>query len=137
MFRAFLAAAPVLLAGCATAPAQPSQALACPIVGSSDWRAWINAMPGPNAGPRLIVTGKVTAPTGGYTYAWRDLRVMESSPVQIVADLEALPPEGPATQAVTTSDVRGEWSATPPVGSVTVTCGERVLARISPVETAH
>ena len=31
----------------------------CPITSSSDWTAWVNAMPGPNAGPRLIVTGKV------------------------------------------------------------------------------
>lgn len=110
---------------------------ACPLVSSSGWNAWVNAMPGPNAEPRLIVTGKVTAPTGGYTYAWRDLRVMESSPVQIVADLEALPPEGPATQALETEDLRGEWSVTPPVGSVTITCGSQQLAQIAPVQTAQ
>ena len=35
----------------------------CPVVGASDWAAWVNAMPGPNARPTLIVTGKVTVPT--------------------------------------------------------------------------
>ena len=139
MMRKTWLSAPLFLSACATAPAPapPASAAACPITASSDWKAWVNAMPGPNAKPTLIVTGKVTVPTGGYTFAWRDLRTMESHPVQIVADLEALPPEGPATQAIETHDLRGEWPATPPVGSVTVTCGQQTLARISPVETAQ
>jgi hypothetical protein len=94
-------------------------------------------MPGPNARPTLIVTGKVTVPTGGYRFAWRDMRVMESYPVQVAVDLQAIPPAGAATQAIVTHDVRGEWPMSPPVGSVTVHCGRRVLARIAPVETAH
>ncbi len=62
---------------------------------------------------------------------------MESHPVQVAADLEAMPPAGPATQAIVTHDVRGEWPIDPPVGSLTVRCEEQVLARIAPVETAH
>jgi hypothetical protein len=111
--------------------------MACPIVDSSGWAAWVNAMPGPNARPTLIVTGKVTVPTGGYRFAWRDMRVMESYPVQVAVDLEAIPPAGPATEALVTHDVRGQWPISPPVGSMTVRCGTRVLARIAPVETAH
>lgn len=147
----FTSAAMLLLGGCAPAPyapypAQPPyqpnspyppQKIGCPIVGSSDWAAWINAMPGPNARPALIVTGKVTVPTGGYRFAWRDMRVMESYPVQIAIELEAIPPVGGATQAIVTHDVRGQWPMSPPVGSVTVRCGGQTLARISPVETAH
>lgn len=94
-------------------------------------------MPGPNAKPTLIVTGKVTVPTGGYRFEWRDMRVMESYPVQVAVELEAIPPAGPATQALVTHDVRGEWPMSPPVGSLTVRCGDMVLARIAPVETAH
>ena len=94
-------------------------------------------MPGPNARPTLIITGKVTVPTGGYRIAWADMRVMESYPVQVAVDLQAIPPAGGATQAVVTHDVRGEWPLSPPVGSVTVHCGGQVLARITPVETAH
>ena len=109
----------------------------CPIIGSSDWAAWVNAMPGPNARPTLIVTGKVTVPTGGWDFIWRDARVMESYPVQVAVELEPLIPRGPATQAVTTHDVRYQMPMSPPVGSVTVHCGDRVLARIAPVETAH
>ena len=109
----------------------------CGIVRSSGWAAWVNAMPGPNARPTLIVTGKVTVPTGGYRFAWRDMRVMESYPVQVAVELNAIPPDGPATQALVTHDVRGQWPVDPPVGSLTVRCGDMVLARIAPVETAH
>jgi hypothetical protein len=125
------------LASCTTAPPPPAGAMECGIIGSSDWAAWVNAMPGPNAQPKLIVTGKVTVPTGGYRFAWRDMRVMESYPVQVAVELDAIPPAGPATQAVVTHDVRGEWAMSPPVGSLTVRCGDMVLVRISPVETAH
>ena len=138
----FTATALLLLAGCAPAPyappgASPPLKTGCPIAGSSGWTAWVNAMPGPATRPTLIVTGKVTVPTGGYRFAWRDMRVMESYPVQVVADLEAIPPAGMATQAVVTHDVRGQWLISPPVGSMTITCGGRTLAVISPVETAH
>lgn len=115
----------------------PPQKADCPIIGSSGWAAWVNAMPGPNAQPSLIVTGRVTVPTGGYRFAWRDMRVMESYPVQVVVELQPIPPSGPATQALVTHEVRGQWPMSPPVGSLTVTCGGRTLAAISPVETAH
>lgn len=115
----------------------PPRAADCPIIGSSDWAAWINAMPGPNARPTLIVTGKVTVPTGGYRFAWSDMRVMESYPVQISVDLDAIEPSGGATEALVTHEVRGQWPMSPPVGSVTVRCGGQTLAAISPVETAH
>jgi hypothetical protein len=129
------------LGSCSTVPAAPPQgpsgAVECGITGSSDWAAWINAMPGPNARPTLIVTGKVTVPTGGYRFAWGDMRVMESYPVQVALDLQAIPPAGPATQAVVTHDIRGEWPISPPIGSLTIRCGPTLLARIAPVETAH
>lgn len=111
-------------------------ASACPIIGSSDWAAWISAMPGPNAQPKLIVTGKVTVPTGGYRPTLELGAVAESYPVQVTAILHPNPPSGPASQAVVTHDVRGEWPMQPPVGAVTVRCGQQVLVRISPVETA-
>lgn len=109
----------------------------CGIIESSGWAAWVDAMPGPNSNPRLIVTGKVTVPTGGYRFEWGDFRVAESYPVQVFGELRAIPPAGAATQAVTTHDVRGEWPTSPPVGSLSISCGNRLLARIAPVETAH
>lgn len=111
--------------------------MACDITGASDWAAWVNAMPGPGARPTLIATGKVTVPTGGYRFQWGELRVMESYPVQVVAELVTIPPNGPATTAAATHEIRGEWPIDPPVGAFTLRCGDMVLARVSPVETAH
>jgi hypothetical protein len=94
-------------------------------------------MPGPNAQPKLIATGKVVMPSGGYTYRWGSLRVMESYPVQISVQLIPIPPAGPATLALETQEVRGEWLADPPIGSLTITCGDMVLGRVAPVATAN
>jgi hypothetical protein len=134
--RSGITAAALLLGACQAVPQQPALAQ-CPIIGSSDWAAWVNAMPGPGARPTLIVNGKVTVPTGGYRVEWADFRVAESYPVQIFGELRVIPPGGYATQVVTTHDVRGEWPMDQPVGSVTIRCGNRLLARVGPVETAH
>lgn len=139
--KLLILASALSLASCAAVPPPPSQgpagSMECGIIGSSDWAAWVNAMPGPNARPTLIVTGKVTVPTGGYRFEWRDMRVMESYPVQVAVELEAIPPAGAAAQAVVIHEVRGQWPISPPVGALTVRCGDTVLVRISPVETAH
>lgn len=140
--KPLLLACALSLGSCAAVPAGVPQGPAgppagCGIIGASGWAAWVDAMPGPNARPTLIVTGKVTVPTGGYRFAWRDMRVMESYPVQVAVELAPIPPTGGATEALVTHDVRGQWPITPPVGSLTVRCGARVLARIAPVETAH
>lgn len=118
-------------------PVPPNPSNDCVNVSASDFAAWVNAMPGPGRRPTLIVTGKVTTPTGGYRVLFTDLRVAESNPVQVTAELAAVPPDGMASQAVMTHEVRGSWPITPPVGSVTVRCGVKTLARISPVETAY
>ena len=131
----FIPALALTAAACQALP--PPATGACPILSSSDWNAWVNAMPGPNMQPRLITTGRVTVPTGGYSFRWGDPRVMESYPVQVSVELIPVRPAGPATQALVTHDVRGEWPMQPPVGSFSVTCGGRVLARVSPVETAR
>ena len=136
MTKLLLATAAVLVAsGCQTT-AGPVPGT-CPIVSSSDWQAWVNAMPGPASRPKLIATGKVVVPTGGYSFRWGDPRVMESYPVQVSVELIPVPPSGPASQALETHDVRGDWPMSPPVGSFAVICGDKNLARISPVETAH
>jgi hypothetical protein len=127
--------AALALASCQTTPSPMSRS--CLAVSSSDWQAWVNAMPGPNAQPKLIATGKVTMPTAGYTYRWGSLRIAESYPVQVSVQLIPVPPAGPAAQVLDTQEVRGEWLASPPIGSLTITCGDMTLGRVSPVETAH
>ncbi len=117
-------------------PASPSPKTECAIARSSDWQAHVDAMPGPNSRPKLIVRGDVTVPTGGYALSLRMGPIAESYPVQITVHLVARPPEGPASQAVVTREVRGTWPSPQRVGSVTVRCGGKTLARIAPVDTA-
>jgi hypothetical protein len=137
-------AAAALLAGCSAALPPPHQlpppaqgpSRTCPVIESSNWSAWVDAMPGPMNRPRLVVTGKVTVPTGGWRFAWRDVRIMESHPVQVSVDLQPIEPTGMVTEALVTHDINFEWPVPPPVGSVTIRCGGRVLAQIAPVDTA-
>ena len=132
----FLASLMALASCAATGP--PVRARVCPILTSSGWTAWVNALPSTGGtGPTLMVVGKVTVPTGGWRFEWTDARVMESYPVQVAMDLQAIAPAGGAIQAVMTQEVRFSMPLQPPVGSVTVRCGDRVLARIAPVEIAY
>jgi hypothetical protein len=133
---ALFAALPALSA-CATAAPPPPASGPCPIVASSDWRAWVNAMPGPDrTGPHLIVVGNVTVPSAEWTASFVGSRVMESYPVQVVVELDATR-SGMGIQVPVTREVRGSWPSEQAVGSVTVMCRGTTLARISPVETAH
>lgn len=113
-------------------PAGPVNA--CPIESSRDWRATVTAPAGPDARPMLVVSGTVVAPTGGYRMEFvPNLTVLRSYPVQVIARLLPIPPQGPATQALVTHDVRWQWPLTGPVGSVSIRCGTQTLARVAPV----
>jgi hypothetical protein len=103
----------------------------CPILGSSTWAAWVDAMPGPGSHPTLVVTGKVEVPTGGYQLALR----LDNAAEHVVR-LEATPPSGPATQAIITHDVHGNWSVESPVDAVTIRCGRQVIGVITEIATA-
>lgn len=126
------------LAGC-TAPQHASAAPSgdCPIIKSANWRAWVNAMPGPRGHtPQLIVVGNVTMPSGEWTPRFTGIRVMESDPVQVVVELDATS-SGSGIQVPVEREVRGSWPSAKAVGSVTVTCRGTTLVRLSPIETAH
>lgn len=115
-------------------PAPPE----CPISATRDWTAWINRMPGPNARPMLVVSGKVVTSTGGFQVAFdRYMQIRESYPAQAFVTLSVADPEGaPVTQAQVTHQVRWEWPLNQPVGSVVVRCGDKTLAEITSIQTA-
>lgn len=116
-------------------PAPPE----CPITSSSGWTAWVNAMPGPNARPALVVTGKVVTVTGGYQVAFdRDLQIRKGYPPQAFVTLYVAPPEsGTGAGSPITHEVRWEWPLQQPVGSVIVRCGDKTLAEITRIQTAY
>jgi len=110
----------------------------CPISVSRDWSAWINRMPGPDARPRLVVSGKVVTRGGGYSVAFdRDLQIRESWPAQAFVTLQVAEPDTPSTGQPVTHDVRWEWPLSQPVGSVVVSCGDKTLAEITRIQTAY
>ena len=109
----------------------------CPIIDSSGWTAWINAMPGPGSRPTLIVTGRITVPTGGHAPRLEAGPVQEVHPPVQIMIVHPNPPRGGATQAIVTHELRAEAPALDSYGSVTVRCGSTTLADITDIERAY
>lgn len=109
----------------------------CQIVNHSGWAAHINAMPGPDARPTLIVTGVLGVKPAARTALRLDPAVMESYPPQYIVILDVSHPSEPTIDLLTRREIRGEWLVTPPVGAVHVRCGKRTIATISDIQTAH
>jgi hypothetical protein len=110
--------------------------LRCPIAASSNWQAYVNAMPGPNSGPKLVVTGKVITASPSYHIEFDPkLQVRKSYPVQAFATLIVTPPAAGVPQALYSQEVHWEWPMREPIGAVEIRCGSETLATISPVQS--
>lgn len=129
------------LTACQNVPERPlpeQSAGACAVIESSDWAAWVNAMPGPDAVRTLHVTGRITLPTPGFTATLREGPVDRSAvPVQALI-LDLTPPEGMVTQVITTQDVRFSGRAiAAQYSGVRVMCAGATIAEINDVTIAH
>ena len=114
------------------------QSTSCPVIDSRDWAAWINAMPGPDAEPTLIVTGEIDLPTPDYTIEITLGPADRMMPPGQYLDLAASAPDGMVAQVVTPTPVRFETRAVyPEYRKVVVRCGDTLLAEITDVPTAH
>ena len=111
---------------------------ACPVLESSDWTAWVSAMPGPDATPTLHVTGKADMPTPGYRFSVEaGMADRSAMPVQRLI-LTATAPDGMVTQVVTTETVEYSGPAiTTTYGGVMIMCGGEALAEITDVMVAQ
>ena len=87
----------------------------------------------------LVVSGKVTVPTGGFQVAFDPrMQIRKSYPAQAFVTLQVAGPDGaPASQAQVTHEVRWEWPLNEPVGGVIVRCGDKTLAEITRIQTAY
>lgn len=130
----------VALAACAapTEPAMPEHSNACAVIESSDWAAWINAMPGPGATRTLHVTGRITLPTPGYAVTVREGPADRSAvPVQQLI-LELTPPSGMVSQVLFTQEVAYQGPAiAQQYRAVRVMCAGAQLAEITDIQIAH
>jgi hypothetical protein len=109
----------------------------CQIHGRGDWAAHIDAMPGPNARPRLIVTGTIGVKPAARAELRLDPAVLESNPPQRIVNLVVRLPTEPTIDSLIRREVRGEWPVTPPLGAVRIRCGGRNVASITNIEVAH
>jgi hypothetical protein len=133
-------AATALLAGCQTAPAEPTPEpeARCAVSASRDWSAWINRMPGPGATPTLHVTGQIDLPTPGYTATLTAGAADRSAtPVQQLI-LNITPPSGMVAQVITTETVNYQGpTIAQSYRGVTIRCAGQTLAEITEVPDVH
>lgn len=106
----------------------------CAVLESRDWSAWVNRMPGPGAVPTLHVTGKVDVRSGGYSFEWQEGPLDRSATPALRLKLVPKAPDGMATMAITTEDVKFEK----PLSGITysrviVGCGSITLGEISEI----
>ncbi|WP_375207202.1 hypothetical protein [Hyphococcus sp.] len=113
-------------------------AMACPVIDSRDWAAWVNAMPGPDAKLTLHVAGEIDLPTPGYDISWQaGMADRSMTPVQRLI-LNLTPPDGMVAQVITTETVKYEGPAlVENYGGVIVMCGGAPLAEITDVTVAR
>ena len=126
-----------------TAPMKTEEAPApknsdCAVIDSSNWQAWVNAMPGPDATPTLHVTGEIVLPTPGYTIDWQLGALDRMLPPGQRLSISTTPPDGMVAQVLTNVEVAyaGETAITD-YREVIVNCGDKVLATIKDVVVAQ
>ena len=134
-FALMLLAVPFPVSGAAAAGS--TQRANCQMAGSGAWTAHVNAMPGPNARPTLIVTGTIGVKPAARTRLRLDPAVMESDPPQYTVVLDVRLPRRPTIDMLERRQVRGAWPIRGRVGAVHIRCGGRLIASIGNVETAY
>jgi hypothetical protein len=135
---AFVLLLPLTAGGCLMLPVVEENVYStCRALGSSGWTAHVERIPDhhnrPLLKPTLIVSGRVTVPSDGYSVSLDlgPVRKLDAPVQQILVRTE--PPAGPAAQALTTVDVRGAFPALKRYGAVTIRCGDGTLAIIKPI----
>jgi len=107
---------------------------ACDVLQSRDWAAWVNKMPGPDMAPKIHVTGKVDVRSGGYTFAWEEGPLDRSATPALRLKLVPKAPDGMATMAISTEEVKYEAPALAGgYRSVIISCGGTTLAEIAEI----
>lgn len=135
------ASLPALLAACAAAPSRtpppappagpPPQAATCPE--TRGWQVWIDAMPGPGAQLRLIVTGEVDVPAGMVATLQAGPLDRMMPPGQRIA-LVLKPGTGPSGWQEIRTEIKPAQSA---YREVLIGCDGKEIRRIDQIETAH
>ena len=107
---------------------------ACAVLDSRDWAAWINKMPGPAAVATIHVTGKIDVRSGGYTFSWEEGPMDRSAVPALRLKLAPKAPDGMATMAITTEEVKYQAPAlSSGYSRVVIGCGGTTLGEITEI----
>lgn len=109
----------------------------CPVIESTAWIAWVNAMPGPQP-PTLHISGQLMLPTPGYRIVVSTGPLDRKNPPTQRLFLAATPPDNPVLMALSTAEVSAQVPAlSDRYGSVVIICGETAIAEINEVEVVQ
>lgn len=109
----------------------------CPVLGSQDWRAWLNKMPG-DTSSQLHLSGEIELPSPGYTVSVRVGPLDRMRPPTQIMVLEIEPPAGPAAAVMTSRTVTYAGPAlVAKYAGIRVVCGSDPIASIDTVENVH
>lgn len=126
--------APEISPAVEAATGEAETAMACAVIESSGWEAFINRMPGVDAKPTITVVGKVTVPTSGYEFNWQEGPLDRSAMPVLMLKLEPVAPDGISLPALTTEQVVYKADALPNgYRGVKVFCGGELLAEITDI----
>lgn len=130
-------AAPLALAACETVedldPIDGDDPVAMTCPDTRNFQAFVNAMPGPNANPTLIVTGEAYL-SRGMDAQLRAAGPNAQEPRRYRFELETRP----GNRQTGWAELRGEASGVAQgYDEVYVTCDGRVIARVTEVQTAY
>jgi hypothetical protein len=107
---------------------------ACAVLDSRDWAAWINKMPGPAAVATIHVTGKVDVRSGGYTFSWEEGPMDRFAVPALRLKLVPKAPDGMATMAIATEEVKYQAPAlSSGYSRVVIGCGGTTLGEITEI----
>jgi hypothetical protein len=129
--------ASLLLAGCASVPADPLYS-SCKALATRDWSAHVvidqpAVFPFPEEA-LLVVSGTVQVPTGGYQVSIAPGSLVRLEPPVQQVILRTIAPEGMATQAITEQRVSGSVPYDSRAKSVSIRCGDGTIASIPVIE---
>lgn len=131
---AMLGLSGIALGACGTTTPAPEQAMAdseCPVIQSENWTAQLMPLPGGEGRYQLVVTGNVTMPTPGFTFAWEQGRLDRSAIPAFELRLLTNAPAGTVAQMLETREViYAGPAAAARYRSVTITCDGRTLGTV-------
>lgn len=137
VFPVISSLASLMVSGCTTtvgAPPMQDSESNCPVLASDGWQAVVSPLAGDNQRSQLSVTGKVTMPTPGYTFAWEAGRLDRSAIPAFELHLQTRAPDGMVVQVLETREVTFIGpAAAPRYRAITIMCAGKELARIENV----